>query len=143
MADGSGMEALARLLSEERLLVELLVFKLVELQQLLLAGETRFLSWGSHEVERATTSVREVELERAILVSSLGTFRGLDEPSLSDLVADAPEPWRSQLEASHRGLRSAAAEVADLSAALEVADLSAALGAAGRARLPSLADFLT
>ncbi|MCW2600985.1 MAG: hypothetical protein JWM02_2814 [Frankiales bacterium] len=108
------MEALARLLTRERLLVELLVFKLVEMRQLLVAGETRFLGWAAEEVERATTSVRAAELDRAVLVTSLGDTRGLDEPTLGDLVADAPEPWRSLLEDDFKALRAGATEVADL-----------------------------
>jgi hypothetical protein len=108
------MEALARLLTRERVLVDLLVFKLVELRQLLLAGETRFLDWASEEVERATTSVREAELERAVLVTELAGARGLTEPSLRELAADAPEPWRSLLEDAHRGLLAGSQEVADL-----------------------------
>jgi hypothetical protein len=108
------MEALARLLARERLLVELLVFKLVELRQLLLTGETRFLGWAAEEVERATVAVREAEIERAVIVTSLADARGLGEPTLSELVGDAPEPWRSLLEDDQKGLRASAAEVADL-----------------------------
>ncbi len=108
------MEALARLLGRERLLVELLVFKLVELRQLLLAGETRFLDWASEEVERATSSVRLTEIERSVLVAGLGDARGLSEPTLTELVADAPEPWRTLLADDHQALRASAAEVADL-----------------------------
>ena len=110
------MEALAALLTRERLLVELVVFKLVELRQLLLAGETRFLGWAAEEVERATASVRHAELERAVLVSGLATDRGLppDELTLSALVEDAPEPWRSLLADCRSALRASAAEVAEL-----------------------------
>ena len=108
------MEALARLLTRERLLVELLVFKLVEMRQLLLAGETRFLGWAGEEVERATESVREAELERAVLVSDLGRTRGIDEPTLGELVADAPAPWQHLLSSDADALRAGAAEVADL-----------------------------
>jgi hypothetical protein len=108
------MEALAKLLGRERLLVELLVFKLVEMRQLLLAGETRFLDWASEEVERATSAVRVTEVERALLLSGLAESRGLVEPSLSELIADCPEPWRTLLDDDHRALRSSAAEVADL-----------------------------
>ncbi len=108
------MEALARLLSRERLLLELLVFKLVEMRQLLLSGETRFLGWAAEEVERATTAVREAELERAVIVAGLGESRGFPEPVLSELVADAPEPWRFLLEEDHRALRAHALEVTDL-----------------------------
>jgi hypothetical protein len=108
------MDALAQLLTREQVLVELLVFKLVEMRQLLLAGETRFLAWAGEEVERAAATVREAELERALLVSALGEERGLVEPSLAELVADAPEPWRSLLEDTATELRAGATEVADL-----------------------------
>jgi hypothetical protein len=108
------MEALVTLLTRERLLVELLVFKLVSLRQLLLAGETRFLPWASEEVDRATTSVRDAELERAVLVLSLGAERGLDEPTLTDLVGDAPDPWRGLLEQCQGELRGHAREVQEL-----------------------------
>ncbi len=91
------MEALARLLTRERVLVELLVFKLVELKGLLLAGETRFLGWASEEVEKATENVRLAEIERAVLVAEIGRARGIDEPSLSEIVADAPVPWNGLL----------------------------------------------
>jgi len=80
----------------------------------MLAGETRFLPWAAEEVERATETVRQVELERAVLVAALGAERGLDEPALSDLVADSPDPWRGLLEQTHAELRSLAGEVQDL-----------------------------
>ena len=110
------MDALAALLTRERLLVELVVFKLVELRQLLLAGETRFLGWASEELERAAAAVRAAELERAVLVTGLASDRGLppDELTLSALVADSPEPWRSMLAETQAGLRAGAAEMADL-----------------------------
>ncbi|MGB8650539.1 MAG: flagellar export chaperone FlgN [Mycobacteriales bacterium] len=108
------MEALAQLLTRERLLVELLVFKLVEMRQLLLAGETRFLGWAGEEVDRAAGTVRDAELERALLVSELCAARGIEEATLGELVADAPEPWRSLLEDAHLALRAGATEIGDL-----------------------------
>lgn len=108
------MEALARLLTRERLLVELLVFKLVEMRQLLLAGETRFLGWASEEVERATSAVRTTEVERAVLVHSLGEQRGIGEPTLRELIEDAPEPWRNLLAADFEALSASAREVSEL-----------------------------
>lgn len=116
------MDALAALLTRERLLVELVVFKLVELRQLLLAGETRFLPWASEEVERAVRAVRALEVERAVVVQSVATTRGLasaggPEPSLSDLVADAPEPWRTVLADAQAGLRRGTEEITELLAA--------------------------
>ncbi len=110
------MEALAALLTRERLLVELLVFKLVELRQLLLAGETRFLGWASEEVERAAATVRACELERAVLVTGIAADRGLlaDDVSLSALVEDSPEPWRSLLAETQTALRAGSAEITEL-----------------------------
>jgi hypothetical protein len=108
------MEALVTCLTREKLLVELLVFKLVSMRQLLLTGETRFLPWAAEEVDRATTAVRDAELERSVLSSMIGAERGLDEPTLSELVADAPEPWQGLLASLHEELRAGAREVQDL-----------------------------
>jgi hypothetical protein len=108
------MEALARLLTRERVLVELLVFKLVELKGLLLAGETRFLGWASEEVDRATEAVRMAELERGILVADLAGTRGLEDITLSGLVADAPEPWAGILRHDQEAMTRFAGEIADL-----------------------------
>jgi len=108
------MEALVGLLTRERLLMELLVFKLISMRQLLLTGETRFLPWAAEEVERATQAVRDAELERAVLVAGLGSERGLAEPTLGELVADAPDLWRGLLEQTHTELRAHALEVQDL-----------------------------
>ena len=110
------MEALAALLTRERLLVELVVFKLVELRQLMLAGETRFLGWASEELERAAAAVRTTELERAVLVTGLATDRGLppDELTLTALVEDSPEPWRSMLSETQAALRASSTEMAEL-----------------------------
>ena len=89
------MEALAALLTRERLLVELVVFKLVELRQLLLAGEARFLGWAAEEVERADRCrSRQAELERAVLVTGLATDRGLPAGR-----ADAVRPGRGRARA--------------------------------------------
>src|SRR3954452_3036011 len=72
-------EELARLLSRERLLLELLLFKLVTLRQLLASGEVRFLSWASDEIERAIEKVRKAELARALAVSELAAATGRSE----------------------------------------------------------------
>ena len=112
------MDALMSLLTRERLLAELVVFKLLELRALLSAGEGRFLAWAAEEVERATTSLRETELQRAVLVAGLADERGLDaDVSLAELLEDAGEPWRSALEEQADKLRSLCTEAADLVAA--------------------------
>jgi hypothetical protein len=108
------MEALVAHLTRERVLVELLVFKLVTLRQMLLAGETRFLPWASEEVERATEVVRVAEVERAVLTATLGAERGLEDPALSELISDAPDPWRGLLEDSHAAMSRHALEIQEL-----------------------------
>jgi hypothetical protein len=110
------MESLITLLDRERLLLELVTFKLVELRQLLLSGETRFLGWASEELDRALSQVRAAELERAVLVASIAADRSLpgDALTLSALIADAPEPYRTALAAAQTALRKSTEEVAQL-----------------------------
>ena len=144
------MDELVGLLSRERLLLELLLFKLVELRQLLLAGEARFLAWGADEVDRATASVREAELRRAVVVARLADEQGLPVEALSlRVLAEAsPEPWAT-IFADHRAafLR-LAAEIEDTLAATRrlagagsraVAETLDRIGGAG-SDPPALAD---
>jgi len=112
------MEALMSLLTRERLLAELVVFKLLELRALLASSEARFLAWASEEVERATGSLRETELQRAVLVAGLADERGLDaEVTLRQLLEDVGEPWRSALEDEADKLGALCSEARDLVAA--------------------------
>ena len=71
------------------------------------------------------------ELERAVQVSGLAERLGLpDEPSLSEIVEQAPAPWRDILAEHRDALRVAADEVDQLTAAnralLEAAYLASA-----------------
>lgn len=113
---GANVERLVALLTRERLLAELVVFKLVEMRQLLQAGEARFLPWAAEEVERATGALRDVELQRALVVVELATERGLAdvEPSLDELVEDTSEPWRTVLVEAATSLRALCREAEDL-----------------------------
>ena len=113
------MEHLVALLTRERLLAELVVFKLLELRQLLLAGEARFLPWASEEVERATTSLRATGLERALLVAQVAAERGLPdpEPTVSVLLEGTPEPWRTVMAEAAEGLRALCREAEEHAAA--------------------------
>ena len=100
---------LSSLLQRERLLLELLVFKLTELGHLLAAGDARFLGWASEEVERAVEAVRVTELERAVHVQeAAGALLGagaVDEPALLvRLAQSAPDPWRARFAEHHRAL---------------------------------------
>lgn len=110
------MDALAGLLNRERVLLELLVFKLVELRAMLTNGETRFLGWAAEEVERATSGVRAAELERAVLVAGLADDRGIDEStlSLSALVESSPEPWRTIFDDHRTAFRALSGEAEEV-----------------------------
>ena len=109
------MENLATLLQRERLLLELLVFKIKELRHLLLEGDARFLGWASEEVERAVEAVRLVELERAVLVQDIAGASGEGDEALvlRRLAETAPEPWGVVLNEHRVALQALAAEVAD------------------------------
>jgi hypothetical protein len=132
------MEKLAGLLSRERVLLELLLFKLVALRQLLLAGEVRFLGWASEEVDRATTKVREIELRRVLATEDLAESAGSNTSlTLRDLAETAPEPWRTILSEHRSALLGLAAE-------LEVAATAARrLAANGGVAVTSTLDRLT
>jgi hypothetical protein len=109
------MDELAGLLGRERLLVEKLLFKLVELRQLLAMGEARFLPWAAEEVDRATVHLREVELHRALVVGRLAASSGVEESELSlrALANITPEPYGSIFADHRRALLDLTAELDD------------------------------
>jgi hypothetical protein len=130
------MQTLAVLLQRERLLLELLVFKITEMRHLLAAGDARFLGWAAEEVERAVDAVRSTELERAVMVTDclaaqlgdadLGVAFD-DEAALLDRLAEAAdEPWSSVLAEHRTALTVLTGEVAEgLAAARRLADAGA------------------
>lgn len=97
------MEELAALLSRERFLLEVLVFKLTSLRLTLSSGDTRFLAWAAAEVEHALGNVREAELVRSMEVARLAA--SLDVPehevTLGYLAEHATGPW-AYVFADHR-----------------------------------------
>lgn len=112
------MGELSSLLQRERLLLELLVFKLTELGHLLAGGEARFLGWAAEEVERAVEAVRLTELERAVYVQAsadglLGVRSSDDSTLLATLSEQAPEPWRTQFATHRTALLALTDEVAE------------------------------
>lgn len=133
------MEKLAGLLNRERVLLELLLFKLVSLRQLLIAGQVRFLPWAAEEVERATTKVREIELRRTIAVDEVNEAIGsAAEPVTLRLLAEnAPEPWRTIFAEHHKALFDLAADLE------EAAGAARRLAATGGASVTATLDRLT
>lgn len=131
-------EELARLLSRERLLLELLLFKLVTLRQMLASGEVRFLAWASDEVERAIDKVRKAELARALAVNELAAAAGRSDAdfTLGRLVESAPEPWASIFADHRQGFSRLTAEINDALAATR------RLAAAGSGAVTDMLDRL-
>jgi hypothetical protein len=133
------MEKLAGLLNRERMLLELLLFKLVSLRQLLVAGQVRFLPWAAEEVDRATTKVREIELRRTLAVDELSEALGAaSEPITLRLLAESsPEPWRTIFAEHHKALFDLAADLE------EAAGAARRLAASGGASVTATLDRLT
>jgi len=107
------MEELACLLGRERLLLERLLFKLVELRSLLTAGEARFLPWAAGEVDHATARLREAELHRALMVNKLAADAGMDDSALSleMLARTTPEPYAGIFADQRRAFRALTTEL--------------------------------
>jgi hypothetical protein len=91
------MQELADLLAREHVQLEFLLFKTIELHQLLRAGETRFLRWAASELSRAADRVRECEDRRHALVAEQCAIVGIRPAwaSLGALTDHACEPWRT------------------------------------------------
>lgn len=113
------MDELAGLLSRERRLLEVLLFKLTTARHLLAAGESRFLTWAAAEVERATERVREAEMMRAALVQQLARSMGLAEENLTlgALAKESPEPYRSIFDDHRRAFFDLVGEVEEVTRA--------------------------
>jgi hypothetical protein len=101
-----GMEQLGTILEREGDALEALLFKLVETNLLLKAGEARFLPRATREVERARGRAAELDLLRATTVAETAigsTLRGL--------AAEAPSPWPGILRDHHEVLSRLVAEI--------------------------------
>ena len=109
------MDELASVLSREQLLLERLLFKLIELRAMLVDGEARFLPWAAEEVDRATARLREAELRRAVVVNRVASEVGVVDAqvSLRALSQSTPEPYAAIFAAQRRAMLGITAEVRD------------------------------
>jgi hypothetical protein len=99
------LSEVSNILWRERLLLDLLTFKLEEEQLVLASGRTRWLSRASREVESILEEFKRVELERAMAsAGAISEFGLADAPTLRELVAIAPPPWDSILSEHRRAL---------------------------------------
>ena len=120
------MDELARLLTVERHLLELLLFKMVEHRHLLAARETRFLTFAAAEVDRAHERVQVAELRRSLFIHDLGRELDLtpEAVTLGTLARYSREPF-SMIFSDH------SRAFVELVAAIEDEGLA----------MPSLVDF--
>lgn len=100
------MEQVISVLEREREVLDVLLFKLVETRLILEAGELRFLSRATREVDRARGRCREIDLMRAATVAQHRTGA-----TLRDLAASAREPWPGILRDHHDLLAPLVAEI--------------------------------
>lgn len=104
--------ALVALVNREHDLLEHLVFKLRGAEMLATAGESRFLSYITDEIDEAASDLGAIEVARALLVAELTQHLGIsDDATLLELAAHAPE---SITEALHAARNRLIALVADL-----------------------------
>ena len=106
------MQELANVLGRERVQLEFLLFKVLQLQHLLHSGDDRFLRWAGDEVLRASGHLRMSELKRSRLVLELALAAGVPQPdvNLATLAERSPEPWRTIFTDHSAGFRRLLAE---------------------------------
>jgi len=142
----TGFAEVSDILWRERELLDVLLFKLETEKLLLDAGELRWLSRSTREIELVLEQLRLAEVNRAIELDALATqLRLPSDSTLAALAEAAPSPWGELFRAHRTAFHSLTAQVDALAeanrAALDVACSSAeatlvALGAADLAGYP-------
>lgn len=108
-----GFAEISTLLWREREALQLLLFKLIEEQLILNAGQTRWLVPANDEVEAALSQLSGTEVLRAAEVDAIADELGLAGPmSLTELQAHAAEPWATMFLEHRQSLVQLIAEVA-------------------------------
>jgi hypothetical protein len=113
------MEELIRVLTEERGLLEVLVYRLETLRHFLTIDRPRSVEWASMEVDQASDLLRAAEHRRNAAAARAGRDAGLVHayPSLREL-ASLDGPYRSTLEALRHDFLTLTEQVEDLFAAV-------------------------
>ena len=97
-----GLPDISVALWRERNLLEMLLFKLDEVQLLLAQGDSRWLGQATREVAAVLEEIRVAEVLRACLVEAQSPSLGLGpNASLRSLALEAPSPW-NELLTEHR-----------------------------------------
>ncbi|HEY8728599.1 MAG TPA: flagellar export chaperone FlgN [Acidothermaceae bacterium] len=141
-----GFAEVSDILWRERELLDVLLFKLQTEKLLLDAGELRWLSRSTREIELVLEQLRLAEINRAIEVDALATQLGLPlHSNLAALASAAPSPWGDLFRAHRTAFHSLTAQIdalaeanrASLDAACSTAEITlVGLGAADLADQP-------
>jgi hypothetical protein len=143
----SGFAELASLLWRERANREQVLFKIVEEQLVLAAGQTRWLANAGREIEAALADLRRGEVVRAAMSGALAARLGLPgSTTLAELADAAPEPWDEILRAHCDALRELQAEIEEATSESQrlleaVASISEPWPALGRLRSSTFAPM--
>jgi hypothetical protein len=86
---------LLAVMSNQRRLLEQLLFRHAEISMLIAAGEHRFVGRAIDEAFEVETDLGATELMRAMVAAALEPIQG--DPSLSELIASAPADIGHQL----------------------------------------------
>ncbi len=82
---------LIAIMSNQRRLLEQLLFRHAEISMLIAAGEHRFVGRAIDEALEVEAELGAAELMRAMTTIGIGTITGIDgEGTLSEIIADAP-----------------------------------------------------
>jgi len=102
-------------LLRQREVLELMLFKLEELELLLSTGRTRWIQRATVEVERVAQALTAGTIERDTLFVDVAAEWGVPEAtSLRELIDVAPtDAWREVLGSHHEALSDLAAEIAE------------------------------
>jgi hypothetical protein len=107
-----GYSAVSALLWREREALQLLLFKLVEEQLILQAGQTRLLPDANQEIELAVDQLRCAEVLRAAEVDAIAEqLEVVELPTLAEFSEAAPEPWATVFTEHRESLRQLVDEV--------------------------------
>ncbi len=105
---------LTNLLWREREVLNLVLFKLIEEQLVVAAGQTRWLPDANRELESALDELRTTEVLRAVESDALTDRLGLGpDATLAEIAEVAAEPWSAILREHREALLSLAGEVKD------------------------------
>jgi hypothetical protein len=108
----SSLSSLCSLLWQERVSLEVILFKLVEEQLIAAQGHTRFLQLADEELREAAGILRENEILRSAEAQMVARLLGLpSDASLGDIAARSEEPWPGLLLEHRDALRGLLAEI--------------------------------